>query len=317
MNENAVGRYMADSFHCVPSPDDSGYLEEFIEVCKSERVKVVLPQTTREISVLSRSAERVFDESGARIIASAPAAVEVGNNKYEVLEVFRRLGLPHPSFFLAKGERDFIEAVHSLGYPDRKVVIKPPVSNGMRGFRVLVESPMSLEQFLQQKPTGTEIDLNNMLRILRNGRNWPELLVTEYLPGAEYSVDVFRSDGTVVAIPRLRNVIRSGISFENSMIKRDDLAQFALAAAAEIGLEHAFGFQFKEDKCGIPKVLECNPRIQGTMAASVFAGVNPTWLSVKASLGWPIRPEETRVRDAKFYRYWGGVGVIDGVAVEI
>jgi carbamoyl-phosphate synthase large subunit len=112
-------------------------------------------------------------------------------------------------------------------------------------------------------------------------------------------------------------VIRSGISFENSIVRRDDLAQFTLAAAAEIGLKLAFGFQFKEDQNGIPKVLECNPRIQGTMVGSVFAGVNPIWLSVKASLGWPIRPEETKVRDAEFYRYWGGMGVVDGVAVDI
>jgi carbamoyl-phosphate synthase large subunit len=317
MNPHAVGRHLVDVFHRVPAPESADYLEELGGVCSREPVDVVLPQTTREISVLSAAAETLGSRTGARVICSSARAIARANNKCAVLEVFRRMGLPHPQYALTGGEREFVEAVRSFGYPSRPVVVKPPVSNGMRGFRVLTASPWSLERFLSQKPSGTDTDLEHLLPILRNGDHWPELLVTEYLSGPEYSVDAFASGPIAIAVPRRRDAIRSGISFENAMVPRNDLAEFTLAAAREIGLEYAFGFQYKEDESGVPKVLECNPRVQGTMVASVFAGVNPVWLSIKASCHWPIRPEETQAREASFFRYWGGLGVVGDAAFEI
>ena len=41
-------------------------------------------------------------------------------------------------------------------------------------------------------------------------------------------------------------------------------------------LRYAFGFQFIGDK-----LLECNPRVQGTMIASTYAGCNIIYSAVK------------------------------------
>ena len=63
----------------------------------------------------------------------------------------------------------------------------------------------------------------------------------------------------------------------------------------------------------MPRVLECNPRVQGTMVASVFGGFNPIWLAVQEALGTPPQRAPAR-RMAVFQRYWGGLG-IDGTTV--
>jgi carbamoyl-phosphate synthase large subunit len=81
-----------------------------------------------------------------------------------------------------------------------------------------------------------------------------------------------------------------------------------LKLAKALGLRYAFGFQFKLDQDGTPKILECNPRVQGTMVASVFSGVNVVWMSVREALGYPVRSIPKKLKSSEFYRYWGGLG---------
>ncbi|MBV9267045.1 MAG: ATP-grasp domain-containing protein, partial [Acidobacteriaceae bacterium] len=201
--------------------------------------------------------------------------------------------------------------------PGKPVVVKPPFSNGMRGVRVLKEDAWNVQRFLSEKPSGLEISFDELLSILRRGDTWPELLVTEYLPGPEYSVDVFIGERTQVAIPRLRKSIRSGITFESQLEYREDMTQSSIRAAKHIGLRYAVGFQFKLDSEGVPKVLECNPRVQGTMVASVFSGTNVIWLGVKELAGDVPSGVPTHLKTGHFYRFWGGIGVTGDGFYEI
>jgi carbamoyl-phosphate synthase large subunit len=132
-------------------------------------------------------------------------------------------------------------------------------------------------------------------------------LVTEYLPGAEYTVDNFLGAQVHAAVPRLRKEIRSGISFVNELEHRDDLMQYSVALGRRIGLQYAVGFQFKLDQDGCAKLLECNPRVQGTMVASLFGDVNVIWLGVKEAMGEVVESVPP-LRPASFHRFWGGVG---------
>ena len=313
---DVVGRYLVDGFHQVPSPEDPAYLETLLDICKDEGVEVLVPQTTREINALSRSLETIT-RAGVRTMISNHAAIEIANDKWRLLQKFQAMALPVPDYSLARSEKELMEAARRLGYPGRPVVVKPPFSNGMRGVRVLTENAWDVQRFINEKPSGLEISLDEVLRILRRGSGWPDLLVMEYLPGPEYSVDVFIGEKTSVAIPRLRKAIRSGITFEAVVDLRKDLSDYALRAAREIGLRFAVGFQFKLDERNVAKVLECNPRVQGTMVASLFSGVNVIWMGVKELLGTPPAEAVTACADAVFYRFWGGVGIRGAEVFEI
>ena len=156
-----------------------------------------------------------------------------------------------------------------------------------------------------------EINLNMLLDILRTGP-WPDLLVTEYLPGQEFTTDVFRGDAGIVVIPRLRENIRTGITFEAKVDLRNDFIQYSSCMAEALDLRYCFGFQFKLSDDNIPKLLESNPRVQGTMVASVFAGFNLIYFSVMEALGEKVNVDNLKLKDGlRFKRYWGGVAVDD------
>ena len=315
-NPRSIGKQWVDSFYSVPKADDPNYFDCLEKVIKTEQVDLIIPQTTLEIAFLSKK-KALLESHGTQVMVSSPEAIEIANNKGSLLEVFKSLNLPYPEYAICSTRADFLHAIKSLGYPDYPVAIKPTVSNGMRGFRVLTEKHWNLERFLSEKPSGTEINLNDLLKILDSGTHWPELLVTEYLPGHEYSVDVFMGQKCQFAIPRLRENIRSGISFSNRLEHHQDMEEWSLQVAEHIGLRYAVGFQYKLDRFGTPKVLESNPRIQGTMVASMYSGANIIAMAVKELLGFPPEQPKINLQNIHFQRFWGGVGIMEEYTDEI
>lgn len=309
MRPDVVGRYLADAFYIVPSAESPEFGKALLEIAINEHVDVILPQVTRELLPLAENAP-LFEQHGTKIAIASKASIERANDKWIILEAAKQCKVPYPKSVLTKAEEELLQAVKELGYPQTKVVVKPRLSNGLRGLRILSEEPWDVVRFLTQKPDSLEISLDGLLAILRNGE-WPELIVQEFLPGPEYTIDVFRGQCGIVAIPRLREEIRSGITFKAKVELRSDLQLYAFKLADELDLKYAFGFQFKVSSDGTPKVLECNPRIQGTMVTAAFAGCNVIWWAVKEALGERVQPEEPRlhVNGMRFIRYWGGVAV--------
>jgi carbamoyl-phosphate synthase large subunit len=314
-HSDKAGAMLVDSFYQVPEPENGEYIDALLDISRRENVFAVLPQTTREIARLSISLPRMGRE-GIRVMVSDADAIAAANDKSTVIEAFCRLGLPTTACQRIHSEGELVAAVRKLGYPELPVVVKPSVSNGMRGFRIVVAHGWDVQRFLMEKPQGVETSLHELIAILRRGE-WPELLVMEYLPGDEYTVDAFRGSQLSVAVPRQRRSIRSGITFHSRTELRKDLIDYTLSAGRELGLRYVFGFQFKLDRDGIPKVLECNPRIQGTMVASLFSGANVIWFGVRELLGDPVTALPEPLHVSEFLRYWGGVVEDGGKIVEI
>ncbi|OPZ17341.1 MAG: carbamoyl phosphate synthase-like protein [Bacteroidetes bacterium ADurb.BinA245] len=68
------------------------------------------------------------------------------------------------------------------------------------------------------------------------------------------------------------------------------------------------GIQVKKDTNGNYLILEINPRVQGTIAAALGAGVNLPLLAIKQELGMPISDIEMQVNwNTGFSRHWAEV----------
>lgn len=311
MRDNVIGKYLADAFYVIPPAESPDFVEALLEIAIRERVDVLLPQVTRELPLLTEHISR-FETQNIAVAVAPKDAIERANDKWSILQIAKACGVPGPQSQLTSSEDELKRAVEELGYPEKKVVVKPRLSNGLRGLRILSKETWDVDRFLREKPGSLEISLEELIAILRNGQ-WPELIVQEFLPGEEYTIDVFRGRYGAVAIPRLREEIRSGITFRAKVELRDDLQVFALRLADELNLRYAFGFQFKLSDEGIPKLLECNPRVQGTMVTTVLTGCNIIWWAIKEALGEKVIPERPKLKanNMQFIRYWGGLAIYD------
>lgn len=306
IKEKVIGTYICDAYYQISKPSEPTYLDELLSICESEDVDVLLPQNTAELEILARQKPK-FNGIGIEIAISNLESIIRANDKDRLMHIAESIGIPVPRSHLVNSSSALIEAATDLGWPNYQVVVKPPVSNGMRGVRIIDESIDLKKLFYAEKPSSLYTKMNSLLDIL--GDSFPELLVMEYLPGDEYTVDLLRSDKTVI-VPRKRNVITSGITFQGTTENNQEIIEYSRKLANNIDLTHAFGFQFKLDKCGTPKLLESNPRIQGTMVLSTFSGANIIYGSVKYALNEPI-PDYKINWGTKIIRYWGGSGVFD------
>lgn len=315
ISADPVGRYMVDAFAVMPAPEEATYTTKLLQFAAAENVQIIIPQTTREIDRLSKDLP-LFSDAGIKVMVAGRQELLAANNKLSTLRAFESAGLPVPAYRVASSTEALRAAAAELGYPGRPVVVKLPVSNGMRGLRILRQQPPSFKSFVSDKPDSATTTLDEFCRMCETAPSLPELLLCEYLPGDEYSVDAFRGALTEVAVPRRRVVIRSGISFVTDVEPDSNIEGQTLTGAEVLGLSGVFGFQFKRDCDGRARLLECNPRVQGTMVASALAGVNIIWMGVREILGYvdhkPVMPKPVR-----FTRFWGGLGVHDGAVTEI
>jgi carbamoyl-phosphate synthase large subunit len=174
--------------------------------------------------------------------------------------------------------------------------------------RIIDQSIDLKKAFYEQKPTDIFTRIEALYDIL--GDKFPELIIMEYLPGDEYTSDVFRYKNYTLVIPRKRLSIRSGITFSGCVERNEQIISFSGKLAERLNLEYCFGFQFKLDEKGLPKILEANPRVQGTMVLAAFAGANIIYSSIKAAIGEEI-PAFKVNWDTKLIRYWGALNILN------
>jgi carbamoyl-phosphate synthase large subunit len=308
INPNAVGWYLCDAFRVIPRPAETeAYLDAILALGEDEDAICILPQNTSELGILAENIWK-FEKKGVKVAVSPAHAIELSNDKQKLCERAKGWGIPIPESIEVRDEKELREAAISLGWPERKIVVKPPQGSGMRGFRIIDESVDEKARFYAEKPTDESLRMDRLLGIL--GPSFPPLLVTEHLPGDEYTVDVLAKD-TPISIPRKRLAIRQGITFDGQIEKHERIIEWSDLMTSRLGLRYAVGFQFKCDAEGVPKLLECNPRIQGTMVAATFAGANIIYSALKMLLEEPL-PEFTVNWDTRFMRYWGGIGIVGG-----
>lgn len=303
-DENAVGRYLAKDFVQIPKATDANFVEAILNICLEKHIQVILPLVTKELFAFSQN-KKLFEERGIRILVSSEEAINISNNKSRSYQFLKQNGIDVPKFFVVNTVDEFIHAALNLGYPQKSFCFKPSVSNGSRGVRIVSDALDESEQLFNFKPYNLHITYTHALQIL-SSKKFPELLVGEFLPGDEYSVDCLANHGVAeLIVPRLRKKMINGISVQGEFVKDEAIIFYCKQILETVKLHGNIGIQVKYAENNQPLLLEINPRVQGTIVAGMGAGVNLPLLAVKQELGLPVSEEELQIKwGTKFSRYW-------------
>lgn len=304
-SEQAVGRSFVDKFERVPLASDDAYVARMLQICERESVDIILPMVTRELVPLALASQK-FMNLGTIVATSTPASLMAANHKGTLLSRLTHHKIPVPEYACVKTAHDLLGAITDLGYPSRPVCFKPVYGDGSRGFHVLDESVSRVKNLFEARPNSANISLSELRSTLEGVTEIPEVLVMEFLTGNEYSVDLLVDDGRVlVAIPRLREHTVEGITTKGTIVFAPDVIDYATRVAEALCLHGNVGVQVRRNEKGEPRILEVNPRLQGTTVHTTAAGVNLPYLGVKLHLGQPIFASELQVRwGTRMARYW-------------
>lgn len=306
-NPDALGRRLHAEFETIPYAKEKSFVEQLLLVCKKRNIHIVLPLVTKELVPLARH-KKQFEEQGTKVLVSNVDSLDVANNKSRLYQFLEWRGISVPDYRIVETVDQFKTATQELGYPHKRVCFKPSASNGSRGFRILANDIDEHNLLFNEKPTSTFMSFNDAVRIL-SAKPFPELLVTEYLPGEEYSVDCLANQGeSKLIVPRLRKRMINGISVEGKFVKEETIIDYSSKIIEGLHLHGNIGIQVKKSSKGKFLIIEINPRVQGTIVAGLGAGVNLPVLAIKQELGLPATDEELQVKwGIKFSRYWNEV----------
>lgn len=274
-DSNAAGRYLIPSrFNKIPMANENNFIKELLEICLREKIKIIFPLVTKELIVLSRLKDE-FRKYGISIIVSSFETLNILNDKGLLYEYLSKKNIKIPKFFFINSDQELINNIKKLNFPDYPVVIKPRISNGSRGVRILDNNIDSFNLLFESKPTSLYTNLKEYLKIIKD-KKVPPLILSEFLPGNEITVDTLISKGELkLILIRTREKMNSGISVKGKFIKNKNIKNYIEKIIKTFnGLEGAIGFQLKESNSGDYLLLECNPRIQGTSVSSSGLDIN-------------------------------------------
>jgi len=299
----ASGRFLNLPFVAVPGADDEHFIPFVLEYCQKNKIQVVLPLVTKELFKFSQ-AKTAFLAKNIKIIVSNYDSLCIANDKGKLYQYLASNGIAVPQFEVVESIERLVSAAEKLNYPYVPICIKPTISNGSRGVRILQESICKYELLFNHKPGHLYTTLNEICEILK-GKNFPQLLVSEYLPGKEFTVDTIISQGVPsLILPRSRMKINSGISVRGSFEKNDEIIDYSNKILRSLYLQGPIGLQVKENIKGEFRLLEINPRLQGTSVAALGMGINLPAIAVQQEFEEVIIDSSQLRWGTSFVRYY-------------
>lgn len=271
-NPLSTGLYLADAHHVLPPIKDETFFERALEVIEGEGVDVVFPTSGFDTLIYSqRKAE--LEARGVVVAISDWPAVHACVDKWEFYQ------RTHERFPLPRTTRD----------PEARTefpcFVKPVGGKGGRGI-ALCRNAAELAHEISRRD---------------------DLLICDYLPGEEYSIDCLSDlDGRpLAAVPRERIAVKEGICVKGRTVRDPEMERLCLELAAFLGLKGPSCMQMKRDAAGKMRFVEVNPRMGGATIFATLAGVNIAWLLLELAQGHSIEIEP--FREITVLRYYDEV----------
>ncbi len=288
MQEDDSILQMTDKYYVVPSASSENYIDCLYDICCKENVDVLLPFMSAELErLLARRAD--FEVIGTAVSVSSGEALKIANNKLALYDFMKENGLNPPKYCGAHDIEELKQAMEQVGYPQNAVCVKVTESSGSRGIRIVDPSQSRYDILFNEKPNSFLISCEELFEILSEREQIPELMVMEYLPGMEYSVDLLADNGRVVYMAgRESNVNLASIPQVATLAENTEAYEIAKKVIGALKLDGNADLDFKFDKDGHPVLMEINPRIAATMQIFKMGGLNLPYLRVKQLLGEPL-----------------------------
>lgn len=264
-----------DRFVRYPAPesDPAGFLDALESELAANDYDLLLPINRPTVELVARNRSRLTAHANIPFLPYDRLAV--GFDKERTIEAARRYDVPHPRTQLP-AETDLATVGSTLGYP---VVVKPVRGTGRVGVRTC-DSRAGLERAYREVTD-----------------EFGPALVQEYVPhGGERGVYALYDRETTLTGVVVQRRLRShppegGPSTFRETVEDEALVDVADRLLSSLGWFGVAMVEFRIDpRTGQPKLMEINPRLWGSLALSVFAGVDFPYMLYQLATGESPEP---------------------------
>lgn len=238
----------------IPFANSPEFIPSLARIVKERSIDAIYPAMDLVITILKEHES----ELGCRVIASPVETTEICLSKdltYKKLDGSIRI----PKVYNSK----------EIPVDEFPVFAKPKIGYGAKGTKKL-NNQEEVDSFIKGKE---------------------DILIVEYLPGEEFTVDCFTDkDGNLLySAARKRNRIKDGISVNTFFVEEQQ--EFNLIAEiinSKIKFRGAWFYQVKRDRKGQLCLLEIASRLGGSSLLSRAVGVNFALLSLFDAFNYKV-----------------------------
>ncbi len=252
-------RHFVDAFYQIPRCKEEGDVETLLEICREEKIDLLIPLFELEFPYLNDARER-FEEIGVKLILSEKPVIDICNDKLQTAGFFRKYNVPAPhtlseqevqALLTQEGEQD--------SYP---LIIKPLDGMGSEGvFRISSRKELEFFRDYVKNP-----------------------IIQKCASGTEYTIDVLcdLQGKPVFIVPRIRLEVRSGEVTKSRTVKQENVIREteklleALNQEGRVIGPMTIQCFLEENGEGEkkPEFIEINPRFGGGVPLSFAAGAD-------------------------------------------
>lgn len=266
---------------------EAAYVDWCLNFARTHQVDVFVPQRART-AVARRATE--FAALGVRLALAADAdTLETIDDKSRFYAAAAAAHLPTPVVHTVNSVEAFDQAVADVRGRGLDVCIKPPRGVFGKGYWRLKDDASLFSQLMT--PDDREIQTRVVRDAVHEMRGaMPSLLVMQYMPGDEWSVDCVCRDGELID-----GVARRKTGATQTLESEGPAFEIARQVARVFTLSNLVNIQLKSSAMDRdePLVLEINPRMSGGCLYAELAGLNLPHLQLLNALDrLPVpRPE--------------------------
>lgn len=257
-NPLSTGLYLADAQHVLPPIADETFFDRALEVIEKEKIDVIYPTSGFDTLIYSQR-KKELEERGVVVAISDWPTIETCIDKWKFYEATREK-FPMPE-----------TTMDPSAVSDFPCFVKPVRGKGARGI-ALCKDKEELDYQVSQRD---------------------DLIISDYLPGEEYSIDCLSdlSGKPLAAVPRERIAVKEGICVKGRTVRDPEMIQACFDLAAFLGIKGPSCMQMKRDADGKMRFVEVNPRMGGATIFATLAGVNIAWLLLELACGREVEIE--------------------------
>lgn len=255
------GSYIYENYvNGLPFIDDPSFIDKLNEIIDAYKIDFIFP--AHDSVVLKLAQEKAAGTLKCGLITSPLETCTVARSKAETYKVMDGV-VPTPKVYQKRSD------LPSTLFP---IFLKPDVGQGSKGTQ-LARTEEDIEFYYAKDPS---------------------LMLLEYLPGKEYTIDCFTNkDGELLfAEGRERIRIANGISVSSESVRDARFKRLAEAINSKLVFRGVWFFQVKENQAGDLVLMEVAPRIAGTMGLVRCKGVNLALLSLFDAMGLDVEITE-------------------------
>jgi carbamoyl-phosphate synthase large subunit len=252
--------HTADLGIITPPVGSIEYVPGLLKIVREHQIGLLVPLTDLDLRSLSRQQGK-FRDAGCAVMIGSEASVTLCRDKARTNEVLGKAGL---------------------------ATIK---TCSLTEFRAAPFYPCFVKPIRGSAGVGSAV-IRNERELHAHVATFGEMLIVqEYVPGQEFTVDVYRTrQGEVkCVVPRQRLVVRAGEVEKGMTCKDAAIIDSVTHVAGLLGdIWGVFCCQCRRVGKGPPRFFEINPRFGGGAPLSIAAGADLPLYLLQETLGLPV-----------------------------